>query len=94
MSAHHLLNENDMKKKCLYCGNELDICEWESQHYVEKHYKTNSCTTCGKEAIVEVGFEGSGHDSWAAPFNTKKQRRHKGKIKVVESQLEKVIKEA
>lgn len=94
MSAHHLLKEDDMKDKCLYCGTEFEMENWESHHNINRHYKTNHCQTCGRDAKMEVGFEGSGHDSWAAPFSAKRQRRHKGEIKVVESQLEKVIKEA
>ncbi len=92
MSAHHLLNEGDMKKNCLYCGKDFDQNEWESHHYANRHYKTNQCSECGKGAKIEVGFEGSGHDSWSCPFKTKKKKSVKELIKVVESPLEKVIK--
>ncbi len=93
MSAHHLLNEDDMKKVCLYCGEDFDPEKWESLHYVRKHYKTNQCGKCGKDAKIEVGFEGSGHDSWSCPFTTKK-KKVKEIITVVESPLERAIKNA
>lgn len=92
MSAHHLLNEEEMKNRCIYCGKELEKSKWESLNYTNRHYKLNECPHCHKTAKVQVGFEGSGHDSWGKPFKSKRKKT-KGSINVIESPLEKAIKE-
>lgn len=50
--------------KCMYCSGGLDRKEWKSRFIGHKHYKVNSCKGCGKEARVDVEYEGSGHEEW------------------------------
>ena len=48
---------------CSYCKKDLDLNEWSSDWHDEKHYKSLTCC-CGKKNWCEVGFIGSGHDSF------------------------------
>lgn len=93
MSAHHLLKETEIKNNCLYCGENFDPSSWETHHNMKRHYKINHCSSCHRTAKIEVDFEGSGHDSWSSPFKIKRKKKTKGKISVIESPLEKAIKE-
>jgi NAD-dependent SIR2 family protein deacetylase len=95
MSVHQLLGNCDVMDKCMYCGNDFNSSNWESNHYSRKHYKINTCEVCGKSLKVLVDFEGSGHDSWAKPLkfdSNKKINQKNATIEVVESPLEKAIK--
>jgi hypothetical protein len=71
MPSHHMVDPDFMKKKCLYCGNELKDTEWDSDHSMQKHYKINKCTSCGREAKILVEFDGDGSDSWSSPIEKK-----------------------
>ncbi len=68
MTAHHNVGSDLQKDNCIYCGNNLDPKKWTSEHVIDRHYKTNSCGSCGKEAKMEVDFVGDGTDSWAQPI--------------------------
>ena len=59
---HHLVNEEEVFEKCLYCGKKFDK-EWKSNFDVLKHYKQVVCS-CGKINKIRVKFHGSGHDDW------------------------------
>ena len=50
--------------KCMYCGKSLDKKSWKSHFNAHKHYKINSCESCGKESRVDVEYGGSGHEEW------------------------------
>jgi hypothetical protein len=63
---HHLISEDEVLHKCVYCGKGLDTTNWKSDFHVRKHYKTVKCE-CGKDNQMTIRFfEGSGHDSWLA----------------------------
>lgn len=63
MTVHHLLNEDTIEEKCIYCGNNLYNKKWISEFDVERHYKTVICK-CGNKNWIRVNFYGSGHDNW------------------------------
>ncbi len=68
MTVHHLVNEEELQTNCPYCKQRFGVEEvrkWKSRFYLRKHYKEHTCPTCGKLGKIKVGFEGSGHDSWA-----------------------------
>lgn len=91
------MKENDLKHICLYCGTERQIDEWETVYSMERHYKIIKCHECNRTEKIEVHFESSGHDSWTGkakdPENRQKTERPEGSITVVDSPLEKAIKE-
>lgn len=62
---HHLISEDEVLHKCVYCGKGLDTTNWKSDFHVRKHYKTVKCE-CGKENQMTIRFQGSGHDTWLA----------------------------
>ncbi len=62
MTVDHLLKEEDIFEKCLYCGKTFDPDTWLSDFYFDKHYKEIRCE-CGKTHRVKGDFS-SGHDSW------------------------------
>ncbi|MBI2135666.1 hypothetical protein HYU06_01185 [Candidatus Woesearchaeota archaeon] len=60
----HLLQEEHLRVKCMYCKEDLANREdWRSEFAGDEHYKTVTCN-CGKESWIRVGFSGSGHDFW------------------------------
>ena len=61
MSKFHLITEEHLKDKCVYCNSEL--ADWCSEFHMNKHYKTARCR-CGKKIRISVDFLGSGHDNW------------------------------
>jgi hypothetical protein len=60
---HHLFNENSLRSICPYCQSDLSENSWGSEFEGNKHYKISECG-CGSKIHLEVGFDGSGHDSW------------------------------
>ena len=64
MKAHHLINELNQRDVCLYCNHDLKKHEWSSLFDLEKHYKRTACNNCGKDVIIRIRFDGSGHDCW------------------------------
>ncbi len=91
MTPHHLVKEEDGKVRCMYCGTGFEEKGWHTTHNSRKHYKTNICKNCGRTAKIEVAFEGSGHDSWGHQWKGKEEKT-RSKVVVVESPLEKAIK--
>jgi hypothetical protein len=75
---HHLISEEEVLQKCIYCGKGLDTKEWKSGFYVRKHYKTVKCS-CGKENKLTIKFEGSGHDDWLSKRMTTEKLEEKVK---------------
>jgi predicted RNA-binding Zn-ribbon protein involved in translation (DUF1610 family) len=71
MTSHHMIESEAAKHKCLYCGNELKENEWDSDHAMQKHYKVNKCSSCGRETKILVEFDGDGSDSWMSPVEKK-----------------------
>ena len=74
----HLLQEEHLRVKCMYCKEDLSQREdWRSEFAGDEHYKSVTCN-CGKESWIRVGFSGSGHDfwdgspNWILPNNEKK----------------------
>jgi hypothetical protein len=64
MKSHHLINELNQRDTCPYCHNNLISNEWTSLFELEKHYKRTDCDNCGKNIIIRIRFDGSGHDCW------------------------------
>ena len=67
MTAHHLINEEELVSQCAYCGHMFEkdeIQRWRSFFHMQKHYKKNICCSCGKECSIKISFCGSGHDTW------------------------------
>lgn len=50
--------------QCDYCGIDISKGSWDSSWHGEKHYKTCSCSGCGRENRFTVEFTGSGHDRY------------------------------
>src|SRR3989338_10239981 len=78
----HLLQEEHLRVKCMYCKEDLSKREdWRSEFAGDEHYKSVTCN-CGKESWIRVGFSGSGHDfwdgsaSWILPNNEKKEQEN------------------
>jgi len=82
MTAHHLINEEELVAQCAYCGHEFEqeeIRSWKSVFHIRKHYKENKCCNCGKECSIKVNFCGSGHDAWVS--NILKKRNIEDMVK-------------
>jgi hypothetical protein len=68
---HHLMKEEDMNSRCIYCNSIIDIKEWKSEFERFFHYKAVRCGRCKKENRLRVYFSGSGHDEWAEGIESK-----------------------
>lgn len=62
---HHVFSEKHGKHCCIYCGQKLDMNEWHSELFAEKHYKVIKCDKCRKKSRLKMMFMGSGHDNWS-----------------------------
>lgn len=60
---------------------------------MERHYKIIKCHECLKTEKIEVHFESSGHDTWTGKSKSKDKKTSGDRIIVVDSPLEKAIKE-
>ena len=70
---HHLVGEDKLKEQCFYCGKDVVLHDFQSEHHHGIHYKATTCT-CGKKLHFKVPWEGSGHDSMSLkPKKTKRQ---------------------
>jgi hypothetical protein len=58
---HHLVSEDKLREQCFYCGNNIILSDFESEHIHGIHYKSLDCR-CGKKLHFKVSWEGSGHD--------------------------------
>jgi hypothetical protein len=65
VTAHHLLKEEELLEKCLYCGKAAVANDWSTTLHLRKHYKEMRCS-CGRSQSVSVRLQGSGHDDWVA----------------------------
>jgi hypothetical protein len=65
VTAHHLLKEEELLEKCIYCGKRVEAKDWSTIHHLRKHYKEMRCS-CGREQKVTVPIQSSGHDDWVA----------------------------
>ncbi|MBW2997275.1 hypothetical protein KY349_02970 [Candidatus Woesearchaeota archaeon] len=63
MTVHHVMQEDEQKHVCAYCGKRTDPRKWMSTFEGTAHYKELKCT-CGRKVTVKVPFMGSGDDSW------------------------------
>lgn len=95
MGVHHIVNEDDQMKICVYCGNNLSENKWKSVFLQDFHYKTTNCK-CGKKAFLKINFLGSGHDKWKGKdsecleklkkdMKKKQIKKDKGTIKTIEN---------
>ena len=48
--------------QCDYCKNTIDTSSCDSEWCEQVHYKSLSCTNCGKKTWSQAKFDGSGHD--------------------------------
>lgn len=64
--SHHLIKDLEQFGCCKYCGSEFAAGDWQSQWYMDKHYKVAVCSSCRRSAWMTVDFCGSGHDRWAS----------------------------
>jgi len=60
----HCLKEEHLLDTCGYCRTDVSQIKWESEFYLDIHYKTMTCPECNKKQSVKVSYEGSGHDNW------------------------------
>ena len=51
-------------QKCRVCQKDLTEKPWLSHWESDQHYKSTTCSNCGKKAWVKVNFIGSGDDNW------------------------------
>jgi hypothetical protein len=65
VTTHHLLKEEELLEKCLYCGKKVEAADWSTTLHLRKHYKEMKCS-CGKSQKVTVLQQTSGHDDWVA----------------------------
>ncbi len=82
------MKDNKKLDKCTYCHNSFDGKRWFSSFIDGKHYKRIKCDSCGKEEMLEVDFEGSGHNGWDGTNAWKKdlklKKKNDGKVKTLE----------
>ena len=64
MTVHHLMQEDEQKHICAYCGKRANPKKWKSRFDGDAHYKELKCT-CGRKVTIRVPFMGSGDDSWS-----------------------------
>jgi hypothetical protein len=69
--THHILREEELKSRCLYCNSKIELKKWESQFENFFHYKTAVCEKCHHENRIKMKFDGSGEDSWTDGLETK-----------------------
>ena len=69
MTVDHLLKEEDIFERCLYCGKTFNADLWLSDFHEDRHYKEIKCS-CGKSHRIKGDFS-DGHDSFIK--NTKKK---------------------
>jgi hypothetical protein len=75
VTRFHLVNEDNLKNQCAYCGTEINSGSWESVFYINRHYKSIKCK-CGKENVIRVDFIGCGHDSeWSSKIPLDKKAK-------------------
>ena len=72
MTVDHLLKEEDIFERCIYCGKTFDVDSWLSDFHFDIHYKTIECE-CGKTHRIRGDFS-DGHDS----FINKTKKKIKG----------------
>jgi|WetSurMetagenome_2_1015567.scaffolds.fasta_scaffold1388438_1 hypothetical protein len=65
MTSHHLLNEDELLEKCIYCGRKAEASHWRTEFHLRKHYKAMRCS-CGRVQKVKAPMQSSGHDEWVS----------------------------
>lgn len=80
---HQLVGEEHLKEICIYCKAKVPVENFRSEWFSEKHYKSLTCSCCGRKLHIAVDFAGSGHDSWNG--NGFKQKA--GKKKTIEDKI-------
>jgi len=62
--VHHLLKEDNFREQCLYCGNNIDLEKFKTQHTPhEQMYKVATCD-CGKEVSIKISHNNKHDCSW------------------------------
>ena len=74
LMKHHLVGEDKLKEQCFYCGKDIELSDFQSEHVHGIHYKALTCK-CGKKLHFKVPWEGSGHDSISIKENKVKRQR-------------------
>ena len=75
MTAHHVVQEGNIIKQCIYCGRDLSSERWDNEISGSHFYKTLKCR-CGKVCRVKINYLSSGHDNFNKEKNLEMKIEH------------------